>query len=248
MATNFYFQSGDTSGTTAEQRLVEDLIIESLKIYGHDIYYMPRTLVNRDTIFDEDELSKFEQAYPLEMYMENVDGFGGDGELFSRFGLEVRDQATFVLSRRRWQQLVDTSGGTFTLDDRPSEGDLLYFPKTRSLFEIKFVEFQDPFYQLGQIYVFRMQCELFEYSSEEIETGYGDIDQLEDDNTVDQLLFELNLEGSSTDVLKLESGGSLIKEDYSIKPAVQGDNADFNTEQIASNILDFTESNPFGEL
>ena len=248
MATNFYFQSGDTSGTTAEQRLVEDLIIESLKIYGHDIYYMPRTLVNRDTIFDEDELSKFEQAYPLEMYMENVDGFGGDGELFQRFGLEVRDQVSFVLSRRRWQQLVDTSGGTFTLDDRPSEGDLLYFPKTRSLFEIKFVEFQDPFYQLGQIYVFRMQCELFEYSSEEIETGYGDIDQLEDDNTVDQLLFELNLEGSSTDVLQLEDGGSLIKEDYSIKPAVQADNDDFDTQEIATNILDFTESNPFGDL
>ena len=248
MATNFYFQAGDTSGTTNEQRLVEDLIIESLKIYGHDIYYMPRSLINRDTIFDEDELSEFTQAYPVEMYLENVDGFGGDGELFQRFGLEVRDQATFVLSRRRWQQLVESSEGTYITEDRPAEGDLLYFPKTRSLFEIKFVEFQDPFYQLGKVFVFRLQCELFEYSSEYIDTGLAGIDQLEDDNTVDQLLFELNLEGSSTDVLKLESGGSLIKEDYSIKPAVQGDNADFNTEQIASNILDFTESNPFGEL
>lgn len=247
MATNFYFQSGDTSGTTAEQRLVEDLIIESLKIYGHDIFYMPRTLVNRDTIFDEDELSKFEQAYPLEMYMENVDGFGGDGELFQRFGLEVRDQATFVLSRRRWQELVDTSGGTFGLTDRPAEGDLLFFPKTRSLFEIKFVEFQDPFYQLGQIYVFRMQCELFEYSSEAIDTGLSNIDQLEDDNTVDQLLFELVLEDASG-TLQLEDGGSLIKEDYSIKPAVQGDNNDFAVEEVATNILDFTESNPFGDL
>ena len=247
MATNFYFQSGDTSGTTAEQRLVEDLIVESLKIYGHDIYYMPRSFVNRDTIFDEDELSKFEQAYPVEMYLENVDGFGGDGELFQRFGLEVRDQATFVLSRRRWQEIVDTSGGTFSLEDRPSEGDLLYFPKTRSLFEVKFVEFQDPFYQLGQIYVFRMQCELFEYSSETIDTGIATIDQLEDDNTVDQLLFELVLEDASG-TLQLEDGGSLIKEDYSIKPAVQGDNADFDEQEVATNILDFTESNPFGEL
>lgn len=247
MATNFYFQSGDTSGTTAEQRLVEDLIVESLKIYGHDIYYMPRSFVNRDTIFDEDELSKFEQAYPVEMYLENVDGFGGDGELFQRFGLEVRDQATFVLSRRRWQEIVDTSGGTFSLDDRPSEGDLLYFPKTRSLFEVKFVEFQDPFYQLGQIYVFRMQCELFEYSSETIDTGIATIDQLEDDNTVDQLLFELVLEDASG-TLQLEDGGSLIKEDYSIKPSVQGDNADFDQQEVATNILDFTESNPFGEL
>lgn len=248
MATNFYFQSGDTSGTTAEQRLVEDLVVESLKIYGHDVYYMPRSFVNRDTVFDEDELSKFEQAYPLEMYLENVEGFGGDGELFQRFGLEVRDQATFVLARRRWDDMVDTSGGTFVGDGaRPMEGDLLFFPKTRSLFEIKFVQFQDPFYQLGKIYVFSLQCELFEYSSEAIDTGLTDIDQLEDDNTVDQLLFELVLEDASG-TLQLEDGGSLIKEDYAIKPGVQGDNADFVAQEIASNILDFTESNPFGDL
>ena len=91
MATNVYFQSGDTSGSTNEQRLVEDLVIESLKIYGHDVYYMPRTLVNRDTIFDEDELSKFTQSYPLEMYMENVEGYDGEGDLFTRFGIEIRD-------------------------------------------------------------------------------------------------------------------------------------------------------------
>ena len=248
MATNFYFQSGDTSGTTAEQRLVEDLVVESLKIYGHDVYYMPRSFVNRDTIFDEDELSKFEQAYPLEMYLENVEGYEGDGELFQRFGLEIRDQATFVMARRRWDDMVDTSGGTFVGDGaRPMEGDLLFFPKTRSLFEIKFVQFQDPFYQLGKIYVFKMVCELFEYSSEAIDTGLTDIDQLEDDNTVDQLLFELVLEDASG-TLQLEDGGSLIKEDYAIKPSVAADNADFLAQEKASNILDFTESNPFGDL
>ena len=140
MATNVYFQSGNTSGTANEQRLVEDLVIESLKIYGHDVHYMPRTLVNRDTIFDEDELSKFTQQYPLEMYMENVEGYEGEGELFTRFGIEIRDQATFVLSKRRWEQMVDReedAGGTFQLTARPAEGDLLYFPKTKSLFEIK---------------------------------------------------------------------------------------------------------------
>jgi hypothetical protein len=248
MATNFYFQSGDTSGTTAEQRLVEDLVVESLKIYGHDIYYMPRSFVNRDTIFDEDELSKFEQAYPLEMYLENTEGFEGDGELFQRFGIEIRDQATFVMARRRWDDMVNTSGGTFVGDGaRPMEGDLLFFPKTRSLFEIKFVQFQDPFYQLGKIYVFKMVCELFEYSSEAIDTGLAGIDQLEDDNTVDQLLFELVLEDASG-TLQLEDGGSLIKEDYAIKPSVSGDNADFLAQETATNILDFTESNPFGDL
>jgi len=247
MATNFYFQSGDTSGTTAEQRLVEDLVVESLKIYGHDIFYMPRTFVNTDTIFDEDELSKFEQAYPIEMYLENAEGFEGDGELFQRFGLEIRDQATFVMSRKRWDDVVaNTDGGTFVGDGaRPMEGDLLYFPKTRSLFEIKFVEFQDPFYQLGKIYVFKMKCELFEYSSEAIDTGIADIDQLEDDNTVDQRLFQLVLEDASGNII-LEDGGSLIKEDYAIKPSVQGD--DFKAVETATNILDFTESNPFGDF
>ena len=167
MPTNFYFQSGQGQGQTNEQRLVEDLIIESLKIYGHDAYYLPRTLVNKDTIFDEDELSKFTQAYPLEMYLDNVNGYEGQGDIFTRFGLEVRDQATFVLAKRRWEDMVLTSGGTFTQTTRPSEGDLIYLEKTKSLFEIRYVDFQNPFYQLNQIYVFRLTCELFEYSSED---------------------------------------------------------------------------------
>jgi len=247
MPTNFYFQNGDTSGTSSEQLLVEDLIIESLKIYGHDVYYMPRTLVDRDTIFDEDTLSEFTQSYPLEMYMENVEGFQGEGDLFSRFGLETRDQATFILARRRWDELVDTSGGEFINDGtRPVEGDLLFFPKTRSLFEIKYVEFQNPFYQVGKLYTFRLTCELFEYSSEEIETGLLEIDQIQDDNSLDQKLFEMLKEDG--DRLLFESGGSIIKEDFAIKPAVAGDNTDFVDIETASDILDFSEVNPFGEL
>jgi len=247
MPTNFYFQNGDTSGTSSEQLLVEDLIIESLKIYGHDVYYMPRTLVDRDTIFDEDTLSEFTQSYPLEMYMENVEGFEGEGDLFSRFGLETRDQATFILARRRWDELVDTSGGEFINDGtRPVEGDLLFFPKTRSLFEIKYVEFQNPFYQVGKLYTFRLTCELFEYSSEEIETGLLEIDQIQDDNSLDQKLFEMLKEDG--DRLLFESGGSIIKEDFAIKPAVAGDNTDFVDIETASDILDFSEVNPFGEL
>jgi len=247
MATNFYFQSGNTQGTTSEQRLVEDLVVESLKIYGHDVFYMPRTFVNKDTMFDEDELSKFEQAYPIEMYLENVEGYEGDGELFQRFGLEIRDQATFVMARRRWDDTVEnTDGGSFTGGGkRPMEGDLLFFPKTKSLFEIKFVDFQDPFYQLGKINVFKMRCELFEYSSEIIDTGNAAIDILEDDNTIDQRLFQLVLEDATGNII-LEDGGSLIKEDYAIKPSVQGD--DFEEIERASNSLDFTESNPFGDF
>jgi hypothetical protein len=247
MPTNFYFQNGNTSGTSSEQLLIEDLIIESLKIYGHDVYYMPRTLVNRDTLFDEDSLSTFTQSYPLEMYMENIQGYDGDGEIFSRFGLEVRDQASFVLSKRRWEQLVDTSGGDFEADGaRPLEGDLLFFPKTKSLFEIKYVEFQNPFFQLGKLYTYQLQCELFEYSSEEIETGLADIDAIQDENTTDSLEYQFKLE--TGDAILLEDGRYFIKEDFGVRPSTAGDNEDFDDIQIADDILDFSENNPFGEL
>ena len=211
---------------------------------------MPRTLVNRDTIFDEDELSKFTQSYPLEMYMENVEGYDGEGDLFTRFGIEIRDQATFILSKRRWEQMVDReedSGGTFQLTARPAEGDLLYFPKTKSLFENKLVEFQNPFYQLGKIYVFRMQCELFEYSSERLDTGDSAIDGIEDAQSLDILNFQFQLEDG--DLLRLEDNDSLILESFMTNRGnVGADNADFDTWQSASNILDFTETNPFGEI
>jgi hypothetical protein len=245
--TNFYFQSGLTSGTTNEQRLIEDLIIESLKIYGHDIYYLPRTLVNKDSVFDEATLSQFTQAYPLEMYFDNIDGFEGQADLFTKFGIEIRDQATFVLSKRRWEQMVDTSGGVFSLEARPAEGDLLFFPLTGSLFEIKLVEFQNPFYQLSKINVFKMQCELFEYSSEVIQTGIAAIDAIYTDNNIDMFLYQFLLEDGT--LLLQEDGESLILEDYAVtKATASTDNDDFYNENEADDILDFSEINPFGEI
>jgi hypothetical protein len=247
MPTNFYFQSGLTSGTTNEQRLVEDLVIESLKIYGHDIYYLPRTLINQDTIFDEDTLSQFTQAYPLEMYFENVDGFEGEGELFTKFGIEIRDQATFVLAKRRWEDLVLTSGGVFPLEARPSEGDLLFFPLTGSMFEIKLVDFQNPFYQLSKINVFKMQCELFEYSSEVIQTGIPVIDNIYAEQNIDMFLYQFLLEDGT--LLLQEEGESIILEDYALtKSSANTDNTNFVTENEADDILDFSEVNPFGEI
>ena len=247
MPTNFYFQSGNTSGTTAEQRLIEDLIIESLKIYGHDVYYLPRTLINEDTIFDEDTLSKFTQAYPLEMYLENVDGYEGEGDLFTRFGIEVRDQATFVLARRRWDELVATSGGIFTQDTRPSEGDLLYFEKTNSLFEIRQVQFQDPFYQAGKLYVYKLVCELFEYSSEVIDTDIVALDNIYEEQNLDLLVHQFELE--SGDLFLLEDSSSLILETYAEDTSTgRTDGADFQDFNNLEDILDFSEVNPFGEL
>ena len=245
MPTNFYFQSGQTAGTTNEQRLVEDLIIESLKIYGHDTYYLPRTLINKDTIFDEDELSRFTQAYPLEMYLDNVNGYEGQGDIFTRFGLEVRDQATFVMAKRRWEDMVQTSGGAFTQIERPSEGDLIYFEKTKSLFEIKYVDFQNPFYQLNQIYVYRLVCELFEYSSEDLDTGIATIDGIETKYSQDMLEYQL-LQEDGTLILN-ETNGSIIREEYS-STQEPIDNADFDNLVTLEGILDFSEKNPFGEI
>ena len=246
MPTNFYFQSGQGQGQTNEQRLVEDLIIESLKIYGHDAYYLPRTLVNKDTIFDEDELSKFTQAYPLEMYLDNVNGYEGQGDIFTRFGLEVRDQATFVLAKRRWEDMVLTSGGTFTQTTRPSEGDLIYLEKTKSLFEIRYVDFQNPFYQLNQIYVFRLTCELFEYSSEDLDTGITTIDGIETKYSQDMLEYQMLLEDGG--LWLKEDTGSLILEAYQTSVMEPIDNLDFDRIQFLEGILDFSEKNPFGEI
>lgn len=246
MATNFYFQNGGGIGETGEQRLIESLIIESLKIYGHDTYYLPRTLVNKDTIFDEDQLSRFTQAYPLEMYLQNVQGFEGQGDIFTRFGMEVRDQATFVLAKRRWEDMVQVSGGTFTQAKRPSEGDLIYFEKTKSLFEIRYVEFQNPFYQANNIYVFTLQCELYEYSSEDLDTGIATIDAIETKYSQDMLEYQVKLE--TGDLFLKEDGGSLITELYQTAVSEPIDNADFDNLITLEGILDFSESNPFGEI
>ena len=132
MARSVYFSTGAKS----EAELYENLVIEGLSIYGHDVYYIPRTMASRDLILNEDIESKFSDAYIIEMYLENVDGFDGDGTLFTKFGLQIRDQATFVVSRRRWEKVVGIYNNEI-VGDRPNEGDLIYLPLTRSFFEIK---------------------------------------------------------------------------------------------------------------
>jgi hypothetical protein len=172
--TNVYF----THGTRNEQYLVEDLIIESLRMYGNEVMYIPRTLVSKDDILGEDRLSQFKSAFPIEMYFENVDSFGGQGAFIQKFGLMVEQSATLVVARRRWDQFIGRYGVT-QLPNRPNEGDLIYFPLSKGLFEIKFVQHQDPFYQLGKLYVYKLQVELFQYASENIDTGIAAIDTFE---------------------------------------------------------------------
>lgn len=159
----------------SEQSLYEDLIIESLKIFGQDVYYVPRTLVSRDNILGEDTASKFDDAYLIEAYIENTDGFEGAGDLYQKFGLEIRDEATFIISRRQWQNLVGVWNNTVETN-KPQEGDLLFLPMSNSFFEISFVEDEQPFYQLSNLPVYKMQCSLFEYNEEDFETGVQAID------------------------------------------------------------------------
>jgi hypothetical protein len=172
--TNVYF----SHGTRNEQMLKEDLIIESIRIWGQEFKYIPRKLVSKDNILGEDRLSKFEGSFPIEMYLETYDGFEGQGAFIQKFGLAMEQSATLTVARRRWEQLVGRYGVT-TVPTRPNEGDLIYFPLTGGLFEIKFVKHQDPFYQLNDLASYKLEVELFQYSSEFIDTGDSDVDAFE---------------------------------------------------------------------
>lgn len=176
MATNPWV----SQSVRSEQNMYEDLVIESLKFYGQDVYYLPREIVNKDKVFLDDVPSRFSDSYKIEMYIENVDAFGGEGDLFSKFGVELRDQATFVVARRRWKKLIGDKLDAYNF--RPREGDLIYLPMSQSIFEIFKVETETPFYQLSQLPTFRLQCELFEYNDEDFDTDIEDIDLVEDES------------------------------------------------------------------
>ena len=168
MPTNSYFRNFDAKN---EQELLHSLVTESIQIYGHDVNYIPRTLVKEDDILGEDSISEYKDAYSIEMYIKSVDGFEGEGDLVSKFGLEVRDQIVFSVARRAWEGL--------DLGVRPKEGDLIYFPLTDKLFQIMFVEHETPFYQKGALPTFDLTCELFTYSHEDIDTGITEVDDIE---------------------------------------------------------------------
>ena len=276
MPTNVYFDTG----TKSEQHLYEDLMIEQLKIYGQDVFYIPRTLVKEDELFGEDTLSKFGDAYLIEMYFENVEGYEGEKEIMSKFGLQMNDDATFVVSRRRFEQLV-SHDSNLIVKTRPNEGDLVYFPKVNKMFEITFVEHDDPFYQVHNVPAFKLKVKTFEYSSEDIDTGIAEIDAIETANSLDMLEYQFTLEQSGTfnQSIQLESGDGNIEQetatggtdniigedetggeklllengDYIIQESYVVDTVDENAmndffETEDDNIIDFSESNPFGDV
>lgn len=174
MATNIYINNKNPVAAD----LYEDIIIESLKMMGQDVYYLPRDIVNEDQILGHDITSRFNSAYVIEMYIENVDGFDGEGDIFTKFGIEIRDQATFVCARKRWNQTINKWDNEIS-SVRPREGDLIWLPLSKSMFEIMHVEHESPFYQLENLPTFQMRCELFVFNDEDFDTGQADIDSIE---------------------------------------------------------------------
>jgi|TARA_B100001093_G_scaffold480745_1_gene510899 hypothetical protein len=279
MPTNVFFNHA----VSTEQHLYEDLVVESLRIYGHETYYLPREIVEEDTILGEDVQSTFGDAYSVEMYLENTEGFEGEGDLMSKFGVQVRDQATFIISLRSWERFISLDSNLAT-SMRPNEGDLLYFPLSGSMFEIKFVEHENPFYQVGKLFVFKLQCELFEYSGEDFDTGsYADLIELDQAYSIGLTMTNQNAYsigenitkngvvvgevqtslGNATTIIHntatLTVGDTLVGVDSGVSDTIaaindvltmnndgSAQNKDF--EDKADNYLDFSETNPFGEV
>ncbi len=245
MPTNVYFNTG----TTAEQRLYENLIIEQLSVFGQDVYYLPRKLVNKDTLFGEDASSSFNDAYIIEMYLDNIEGYEGQKEMMTRFGIDMQDEATWVVSKRRFEQLISLDANLI-VSTRPNEGDLIYFPDGKKLFEISFVDHDDPFYQIQNLPVFKMRCRTFEYSHEDMATGLDAVDAIETSESLDALAYQIILESgtdSGTNYLITEDGDWIVSEAYSVSTLDTSSDTDFFETQ-GDSILDFSEMNPFGEV
>lgn len=217
MATNPFFSNYINKN---EQELIDSLVVESVQIGGMDVIYVTRKLENEDEIFNQDDMSKFDAAYDIEMVVKSVDNFEGEGDFLSKFGLTIRDQITFVVPMRTFEKYVTRNVSRI---QRPFEGDLIYFPLSKSLFKIMFVEHEAVFYQLGKLNSYELRCELFEYSYERFETGRPDIDNIfSSENT----LHTTNLEDLNE-----------------IDPIAK--NFDFELE--GNKILDFSEIDPFAE-
>ena len=323
MAVNKHFHTSGAAAVTTEKNLYADLVAEAIQIYGHDVHYLDRTLVAEDTVLGEDSISKFQYSAPIEMYMEDADGgFAGERELMTQFGLQNLSEATFVVSKERFQGKTkqvriesgtDTTGGSIlvesgTLDsdyklegstfyivsetdatdsDRPLEGDAIYHPILKKLFEINFVDHDDPFHQLDTNPVYKMRCRLFEYSSEALDTGISAIDAIEDALSTQALIYQFTLEQSSAvnedirlewghsadaglvleetdgdnivgendessvgESVLLENGSYLLNEEYIVGDMEStGDQTAQNElfDALDDTILDFSESNPFGD-
>lgn len=237
MAVSYYFNKQPRN----EQSLIEDLVVESIKINGIDIKYLPRTLVNQDQIFEEDVLSIFTKAFTIEAYPKEVMGYGGKGDILSKFGLEIRDTFTFVIAVRRFQEEVRNIINT----SRPLEGDIIYVPQTNDYLEVGYVDMTTPFFTLGRTYVYELRCNKLEYSSERIQTGIPDIDKIVPQYTMANT-GPISITTEDQYVLMTEASNNIIVEfaDTSTREPYSQNNV---LETESDKIIDFSVSNPFGE-
>jgi len=234
--TNPYFNNTDEFG---EQNLVNELVIETIKIHGIPVYYMPRTLMNPDYLLMEDPTSKFNQQYMIEMYVKSFGGFEGQGDIITKFNLELRDELVLVVARERFLSEI---GDRVNLP-RPSEGDIIYFPPSRDFFEIKFVEHESMFYQLGKLYVWELRCEKLEYSSERITVP--DNEEINDEiESVSYDIYSQAILTSNGDILSASDGTQILFTPLLIKtrePLSQNK----IIQDEAEILFDFSQPNPY---
>ncbi len=274
MATNKYFKYF-TYGR--EQDTAEDLIIESIKIHGLDVKYMPRTIIGPDALLGEDPLSKFDDAIDIEMYVKNTQNFEGEGDFLSKFNLEIRDSMTLVMARKRWEQvsnekvltevgyniqLEEANTGRWansvalrletgsteqyqTTSPRPFEGDFIYFPLNKKLYEVKFVEHEQVFYQHGKLYTYELRCELVDrMGAIDLNTGNTEIDLIEDNYSQDILVYQFLYEDGDT--LQNEDGEYILQE-YRVETQTKTANNEIYFRK-SLDFIDFSERNPFSEV
>lgn len=218
--------------------LLENLIIESIRLYGQDMYYIPRVLSNYDEVYGEDDQSRYENAYSIEMYIKSIDGFGGDGEFMSKFGIEIRDRVVFSVAQRIFNDEV----GVNTTQVRPNEGDLIWFPLNQKCFQIKYVNKFEMFYPLGKLYTWEMNCELFEYSGEVFNTGIPELDKLQ--TSFDTNMYYNALENEVNEYILDEENNLILLENSTIEDLYPfSDNEEIQTE--SDQFIDFSEIDPF---
>jgi hypothetical protein len=238
MATNQFFNK---FAFVPEQEFLEDLIVEAIQIYGHDILYIPRNVVKFDQIYETDDQSDYNTTIPVEVFIENIDGFQGDQDIFTKFGLEIRDNIVLSIASRTFKRIVQP----VTNQPRPMEGDIIYFPLNKKCFQIKFVNNKEIFYPLGSLPSYRLTLDLFEYSDETFNTGIPEIDSIQNNLSLNVLDYAILLPNGQ--YLTDTNGNIIIQETLNIATIDPvDDNADLNVED--KNIVDWSENNPFGSI
>jgi hypothetical protein len=242
MPTSTYFNN---INTRYEQNVLEDLVVESIRIFGIDVYLCPRHINDKDEIYGEDPTSSYESSYQIEMYLTNIDGYEGDGVFMSRFGMEIRDQVTFSVAVKTYTQLI----GRYNDTTRPKEGDLIWLalnPERPQLFQIKYVNDRALYYQLGTLQLYDLTCEVFEYSGERLSTGIPEIDIIQFEKSTDIGVFALLT--SDGKILTDSKGFAIVQSGFDLDQQVgdpYADNQEFQEESIG--LILFSEQNPFSE-